>query len=67
MNWFKDTLEILTRGKGLYPFTDLVQNCIRQWGIHEGMCFLYVPHTSALWSAKITIQPPGIVNRSWNG
>lgn len=47
MNWFKDTLEILTRGKGLYPFTELVQNRISQWGIQEGMCFLYVPHTSA--------------------
>jgi secondary thiamine-phosphate synthase enzyme len=47
MNWFKDTLEIQTRGKGLYPFTDLVQDRIHQWGIGEGMCFLYMPHTSA--------------------
>jgi secondary thiamine-phosphate synthase enzyme len=47
MNWFKDTLEIPTRGKGLYAFTDLVQDRIGQWGIQEGMCFLYMPHTSA--------------------
>ena len=47
MNWFKDTLEIPTRGKGLYPFTELVHAPIRQWGIQEGMCFLYIPHTSA--------------------
>ena len=47
MEWFKDTLQIQTRGKGLYPFTDLVQNRIHQWGVQEGMCFLYMPHTSA--------------------
>ena len=47
MNWFKDTLEIATRGQGLYPFTQAVQNRIRQWGIQEGMCFLYIQHTSA--------------------
>jgi secondary thiamine-phosphate synthase enzyme len=47
MEWFKETLQIQTRGKGLYPFTDLVQNYIHQWGIQEGMCFLYMPHTSA--------------------
>lgn len=47
MNWFKDTLEISTRGKGLYPFTDQVQHHIHQWVIQEGMCFLYMPHTSA--------------------
>lgn len=47
MNWFKDTLEIQTRGKGLYPFTDLVHDRVRRWEVPEGMCFLYVPHTSA--------------------
>jgi secondary thiamine-phosphate synthase enzyme len=47
MKWFKDTLEVNTRGKGLYDFTDAVQNCIRRWEMQEGMCFLYVQHTSA--------------------
>jgi secondary thiamine-phosphate synthase enzyme len=47
MNWFKDTLEISTRGKGLYPFTDTVVSFIRRWQVREGMCFLYVQHTSA--------------------
>ena len=47
MKWYKDTLEIITRGKGLYPFTDAVNNRIRQWSISEGMCYLYVQHTSA--------------------
>ncbi|MBT3391906.1 MAG: YjbQ family protein [Chloroflexi bacterium] len=47
MNWYKDTLEVQTRGKGLYPFTDKIQARIRHWKIAEGMCFLYIQHTSA--------------------
>jgi secondary thiamine-phosphate synthase enzyme len=47
MNWHKDTLEIPTRGKGLYPFTDLITARIQDWGINEGMCYLYLQHTSA--------------------
>ncbi len=47
MKWFKDTLIIPTRGKGLYPFTPLVEERVRLWQIHEGMCHLYMPHTSA--------------------
>jgi secondary thiamine-phosphate synthase enzyme len=47
MNWFKDTLEVPTRGKGLYPFTDQVNERLRQWGVKEGMCYLYLQHTSA--------------------
>ena len=47
MNWFKDTLEISTRGKGLYPFTESVETRIREWDVQEGMCYLYVQHTSA--------------------
>jgi len=47
VNWFKETLTIQTRGKGLYPFTDAVTRRIRQWGVREGMCFLFVQHTSA--------------------
>ena len=47
MNWFKDTLEISTGGKGLYSFTDSVEARIRDWDIQEGMCYLYMQHTSA--------------------
>jgi secondary thiamine-phosphate synthase enzyme len=47
MNWFKDTLEVPTRGKGLYPFTDQVNERLRQWEVKEGMCYLYLQHTSA--------------------
>jgi secondary thiamine-phosphate synthase enzyme len=47
MNWHKDTLEISTHGKGLYPFTDAVADRLRRWDIHTGMCYLYLQHTSA--------------------
>ena len=47
MKWNKDTLKITSQGKGLYPFTSQVENLIRAWEVNEGMCFLYMPHTSA--------------------
>lgn len=47
MNWFKDTLQIQTQGKGLFPFSDSINSKIREWGIKKGMCFLYLQHTSA--------------------
>lgn len=45
--WYKDTIEIQTRGKGLYPFTDQVMQCLRRWKVREGMCYLFCQHTSA--------------------
>ncbi|NLG96945.1 MAG: YjbQ family protein [Chloroflexi bacterium] len=47
MQWFKATIEIQTQGKGLYPFTDKIIWQIREWGVEEGMCYLFVQHTSA--------------------
>jgi secondary thiamine-phosphate synthase enzyme len=47
MRWLKETIEIQTRGKGLYPFTEKVEALLRQWEAREGMCFLYLQHTSA--------------------
>ncbi len=47
MDWLKDTIEIQTRGKGLYPFTDQVTRRIRGWQVREGMCYLFCQHTSA--------------------
>lgn len=47
MQWYKDTIDVVTRGKGLYPFTQDVQGRIRAWGIEEGICHLYIQHTSA--------------------
>ena len=47
MKWNKDNLEISTRGKGLYPFTNPVSGLIQNWGVEQGMCYVYMPHTSA--------------------
>ena len=47
MNWYKTTLEISTRGKGLYDITEIVRAHLRDWNVQEGMCFLLLPHTSA--------------------
>lgn len=47
MKWYKDTLHISTSGKGLNDFTQQVQARLQQWDVCQGMCFLYIPHTSA--------------------
>ena len=47
MKWHKTTLEISTRGKGLHDFTETVRAQLRDWAVQEGMCFLFLPHTSA--------------------
>jgi secondary thiamine-phosphate synthase enzyme len=47
MDWFKDTIVVSTRGKGLYVFTPAVAKRIGDWKVREGMCYLFIPHTSA--------------------
>ena len=47
MKWHKYTLQVSTQGKGLYPFTDAINQRIQEWGIQTGMCYLYLQHTSA--------------------
>ena len=47
MNWYKTALEVSTNGKGLYDFTESVRAQLRDWDVKEGMCFLFLPHTSA--------------------
>ena len=47
MNWYKTALEVSTHGKGLYDFTESVRAQLRDWDVKEGMCFLFLPHTSA--------------------
>jgi secondary thiamine-phosphate synthase enzyme len=47
MNWHKTTLEISTRSKGLHDITETVRAQLRDWDVEEGMCFLFLPHTSA--------------------
>jgi secondary thiamine-phosphate synthase enzyme len=47
MNWYKTTFEISTLGKGLHDITETVRVQLRNWNVQEGMCFLFLPHTSA--------------------
>jgi len=45
--WHKSTLLLQTQGKGLYPFSDKLHALVQNWGIREGICHLYIQHTSA--------------------
>jgi secondary thiamine-phosphate synthase enzyme len=56
-DWHKDTLEVRTRGKGLYEITPAVQDRIRAWGVVEGMCTLYLQHTSASLAINESYDP----------
>jgi secondary thiamine-phosphate synthase enzyme len=47
MQWYKGTIHVNTRGKGLYPFTGEVASFIHDKKVQEGICFLYIQHTSA--------------------
>ena len=47
MNWHKITLEVRTSGKGLFEVTEAVRTQLREWGVDEGMCYLFLQHTSA--------------------
>lgn len=40
-------LTVSTRGQGLYEFTQAVREAVRAAGIEEGLCTLFVRHTSA--------------------
>lgn len=47
MQWYKSSFEISTHGKGLYAITPQVLQHIHEWGVKEGIVFLYLQHTSA--------------------
>ncbi len=47
MSFFTHTLEIATRGKGLYPFTRDVAKWISSMGVQTGLLTLFIQHTSA--------------------
>jgi secondary thiamine-phosphate synthase enzyme len=40
-------LNIPTDGQGLYEITDPVRGVVRSSGIHDGLCTLFIRHTSA--------------------
>ncbi len=40
------TIKITTRGKGLYPFTHLVEDWFRTLNVSDGVLTLFIQHTS---------------------
>ncbi len=47
-----DTIEVHTRGKGLYEITNQVQGAVQDSGLTDGLCTVMIQHTSA----SLTIQ-----------
>jgi len=47
MEWFKEKIIVETRGKGMYPITQQLTPMIQSWNIQEGICHLFIAHTSA--------------------
>jgi secondary thiamine-phosphate synthase enzyme len=47
MNWHKTTLEIPTSRKGLHDITASIRGQLKEWDVRDGMCFLFLQHTSA--------------------
>ncbi|MCA9580866.1 MAG: secondary thiamine-phosphate synthase enzyme YjbQ [Myxococcales bacterium] len=41
------TLEIRTPGRGTHDITDRVQAAVRETGVQEGLCCVFIHHTSA--------------------
>ena len=41
------TIYINVNGQGLHPVTHLVEDVVREAGQHEGLCSLFIRHTSA--------------------
>ena len=66
MKWHKSSLEIPTRGKGLYAFTGQVNAQIHAWSVREGMCFLFCPHTSASLTINGTMTRLRRPKDAWN-
>jgi len=42
-----DILQVTVQGQGLHPFTDQVAKLVLQSGVNEGLCTLFIRHTSA--------------------
>ena len=42
-----DHIELPVRGQGLHPFTDRVRDVVQRSGLGEGLCTLFLQHTSA--------------------
>lgn len=57
MQWYKETLEFHTSGKGLYKITAEIQDVVHAWDVEEGMLHLFIQHTSASLVASESYDP----------
>jgi secondary thiamine-phosphate synthase enzyme len=55
------SISLATRGRGTYDVTDTVQAAVRASGVREGLCMLFIHHTSA--SLIITENADPVVRR----
>ena len=47
MRFHKTNLTVYTQGRGFYEITPEINTNIQNWGVVEGMTYLFIPHTSA--------------------
>jgi secondary thiamine-phosphate synthase enzyme len=47
IEWYKATIQVETRGKGLHHITPMLEGTIREWGIRNGILHIFIQHTSA--------------------
>lgn len=52
MKLFQKVIEIETRGCGMTDVTSRLQSCLVEAGVHDGLCVVFVQHSSA----SLTIQ-----------
>lgn len=57
MKQFTHSLEIRTRGKGLYPFTREVAAWVASTGVETGLLTVFVQHTSASLAIQENADP----------
>jgi secondary thiamine-phosphate synthase enzyme len=50
-------LRVTTRGQGLHEFTREVEQCVRAAGVRDGLCTLFVRHTSASLLVQESADP----------
>lgn len=47
MQWYRSTLRVETRGKGLHNITGQLEDAVRGWGLQNGILHIFIQHTSA--------------------
>lgn len=59
---YQKVLDIATRGKSLQRFTQQVQGVINESGISQGLCTVFIRHTSASLTIQENADPDVLVD-----